>query len=312
MTPPGLVVGVDLGGTKTAAAVVAMDGSVGRIVTLPTRASRGAARVLDTVAEAVRAAMGPDGVLAGIGIGTAGAVDSTRGVIVSSTETFAGWVGTDLAAGLRDRLGPVVVRVHNDVDAHALGESWVGASAGAASSLMVAAGTGIGAGLILDGRLHTGARSLAGEIAHIPAVGAEGLRCPCGRMGHLEAVAAGPAILRRYHDLGGDREVPDARAVVAAGVAGDPLATRVVAAAATGLGRTLAGIVTTVDPDIVVVGGGLGQAGPLWWQPFEEALRSELLAELAGIPVLPASLGAGAAIVGAARSALDAMAEEGS
>lgn len=361
------VVGVDLGGTKTAAALVAPDGTLGTIATVPTPASAGPEAILDAVAEAVRRALGSPGpagegagtdrtvgvgvtdggdgtahgdpqALDALGVGTAGAVDAARGVIVSSTDTLAGWLGTDLVARLRSRLDragsgrgdgfgapaarPLPVEVRNDVDAHALGEAWLGAAAGARSAFVVAAGTGIGGALLLDGALRTGAHHHAGEIGHVPTPGAEGLRCPCGRDGHLEALSAGPAIVRRYRALrdGSGRaegtldatddagvEVTDSRAVFAAADAGDELAARVIADAAAGLGRAVAGIVTAIDPDVVVVGGGLPQAGPRWWRPFEDALRAELVPALAGLPVVPATLGPEAAILGAARAAYESL-----
>lgn len=114
-------VGVDLGGTKTAVAVVAPDGTMGEVLTAPTPALAGGEAVLDAVADlAARAAAGHDDV-AGVGVGTAGVVDATRGAIISATETFASWVGTDVAAGLRARLGwddARLVEVRNDVDGH--------------------------------------------------------------------------------------------------------------------------------------------------------------------------------------------------
>ena len=293
------IVGVDLGGTKTSAAIVAADGSLGAVATVPTRAADGPEVVLDQVAEAVRQALA-GAELTGVGVGAAGAVDATTGTIVSATDVFPGWVGTNIAAGLRARLGDLPVSVRNDVDAHALGEAWCGAGAGAASMVMVAAGTGVGGAVILDGVLRTGAHHIGGEIGHIPTPGADGLVCACGRVGHLEALAAGPAIHRRYLALGGSAQVSDTRAVVAAAEAGEELARRVVVDAAVGLGRAIAGIVTTLDPEIVVVGGGLAQAGPLWWQAMESAFRAELVAGLQDLPIVPASLGQSAAIVGAA------------
>ena len=304
---PASVVGVDLGGTKIAAARVDASGALGPVVTVPTPAASGPGAVLAAVAAAVREAAGGEP-CAAVGVGTAGAVDAARGVVVSATDTFADWVGTDLVAGLRARLGDLTVAVRNDVDAHLLGEMWRGAASGARSVLMVAAGTGIGGALVLDGALRTGAHHLAGEIGHVPAVGAVGLACPCGRTGHLEAVAAGPAIHRRYRALGGERAA-DTRAVFADADAGDVLAADVIEDAAVSLGRAIAGLVTCLDPEFVVVGGGLAQAGPRWWAPFEATLRAELVDALAGLPVVPAALGAEAAIVGAARAALDELAD---
>ncbi len=293
-------VGVDLGGTKISAAIVDADGELHAVTTLPTRAAEGPEVVLDQVAEAVRLAAACGSPVNAVGVGTAGAVDPATGTIISSTDTFPRWVGTNLVTGLRERLGEVEVEVHNDVDAHALGESWRGAGAGKASMLMVAAGTGIGGALILDGVLRTGAHHIGGEIGHIPAPGAEGLTCTCGREGHLEALSAGPAIHRRYLASGGEETLSDTKQVMAAAAGGDELARRIVVEAAIGLGRAIAGIVTTVDPDVVVVGGGLVSAGMLWWKALTRALHGELVSGLQSIPVLPAALGQSAAIIGAA------------
>lgn len=293
---PGVVVGVDIGGTKTAVAVVDSSGIPEQVRSAATPALVGPDAVLDTVATLVRRAAG-DRPLRGIGVGTAGVVDASRGVIVSATDSFANWPGTEVAAGLRAQLG-APVRVVNDVDAHALGEGWTGAARGAANFLMVGVGTGVGGCVVIDGAPLRGRHHVAGEIGHVPAVGAEGMRCPCGRDGHLEAVAAGPAIHRRFLALGGS--AVDTQEVVALAVGGDSLAVQVVSAAATSLGRTIAGLVTTLDPERVVVGGGLAGAGTVWWEPFEQALRAELIDVLADLPVVPAALGADAAIIGAA------------
>ncbi|WP_265522265.1 ROK family protein [Oerskovia flava] len=308
----GSVVGVDLGGTKIAAARVDADGACGPVRTRPTPARRGPGAVLDAVADAVREVVDESGGgLRALGLGTAGVVDVGRGVVVSATDTLPGWAGTDLVAALRHRLGglvpvaggPLAVHAENDVDAHAAGEAWLGAAAGASSALLVAVGTGVGGAVVLDGRPLRGAHHLAGEMGHVPVPGAEGLRCSCGRTGHLEAVAAGPAIHRRYLALGGATSSPDARDVVARADQGDALAVRVVRAAGAAVGRAVAGVATVLDPEVVVVGGGLARAGDLWWAALEGALRAEVVDVLAGLPVRPARLGASAAIVGAARGA---------
>lgn len=295
-----VIVGVDLGGTKIAAAQVDATGTLGDVVTVPTRATAGPAAVLDAVAAAVASASA-GATLLGVGIGTAGAVDASRGVIVSATDTFPNWVGTDIPQGLHARLGPdVEIRVHNDVDAHLLGEAWLGAARGRSNVLMIAPGTGIGGALLVEGALVTGAHHLAGEVGHIPTPGAEGLRCGCGRDGHLEALAAGPAILRRYQALGGDPTLADTRQVVSR-VTTDPLAHRCVAEAATGLGRSIAGLATCLDPEIVLIGGGLGQADGLWWDTLVSTIHAEVVEALAGLPVVRGMLGPSAAILGAAR-----------
>jgi len=309
------VVGVDLGGTKIAAAVVSRDGEAGPMFSIPTPAAAGPVAVLDAVTRLVMTAAASMPIRA-IGIGTAGVVDVERGVIISATATLPGWPGTDVAAGIRDRLvaagwEPPVIAVTNDVDAHAIGEGWCGAGAGADSLLMVAVGTGVGGAVLFNERPLRGAHHLAGEIGHLPVPGVGDLVCPCGRPGHLEALAAGPAIHRRYLALGGDPASQDARDVAVRASAGEPLARQVLTTAATAVGRGIAGIVTVLDPEVVIVGGGVAEAGTLWWAAMERAIRAEVIDVLASLPVLRAALGNQAAIIGAARDAWLKLAGEG-
>src|SRR5699024_7732732 len=243
-------------------------------------------------------------------IGTAGVVDTSAGAILSATDAIRGWAGTDVRGGLRARLADLLdggpVTVENDVDAHAGGEAWPGAAAGLDSVLMVAGGTGVWSGGVLDGRPLPGHHHVAGELGHMPSPDATGLRCGCGRTGHLEAIGSGPALHRYDRHLGGSPDATDTRAVYARAVAGEELAARAVTAAATAVGRAIAGAVTMLDPAAVVVGGGMSQAGPLWWDPMVATVRAELIEPLADIPVLPSTLGPTAAVLGAAHTALRA------
>ncbi|ROR54740.1 glucokinase [Luteococcus japonicus] len=297
--------GVDVGGTKIAAAQVGVGGALGAVHTSPTPGDAGREALLDAIADtALRAAAGQP--IAGLGVGTAGAVDAAAGVVVSATETLREWKGTDVRAGLRSRLGlaeGVPLAVHNDVDAHALGEYWRGAGVGVDSFLMLAVGTGVGGAVVLGGRLLMGAHHVAGEVAHVPVPGAEGLPCPCGRDGHLEALAAGPGIWRRYLALGGDPTVTSGREV-AERISSDPLALRAVQDGADALGRGIAGLVTLLDPERVVIGGGFADPSSPWWQRMEATLRAQVIDALADVELLPARLGAQAAILGAARAAM--------
>lgn len=303
----GSVVAVDLGGTKTSAALVTATGVVSGTRTVPTPARAGPSAVLETVAELVdRVATDATAPVRAVGVGSAGLVDVNSGTIVSATDAMPGWAGTALAEELVSRLSDkrghaLRLHVQNDVDAHAAGEAWKGAGRGRRCVLMVTVGTGVGASVVLDGTPRYGAHWGAGEIGHVPTPGAEGLRCPCGRLGHLEAVAAGAAVARRYQALTGI--VVDGKQVVARSRQGDATAARLVTEAATALGRALAGQITVVDPDVVVIGGGFASAGPLWWAPMVDTVRAELIPVLQTIEIVPASLGADAALLGAARAA---------
>lgn len=317
MTSPHAVVGLDLGGTKMAAALVGPDGALlGEVLSRPTPAHEGREAMLATITALVndvahagtRWAPGTAVIPAAVGIGTAGVVDVTRGAIVSATDAITDWPGTDVARGVRSRLamaglGDLPVHVENDVDAYAAGEAWLGAGRHARGVLVVAVGTGVGGAVVLDGTTLRGAHHVAGEIGHVPVPGAEGEPCTCGRTGHLEALAAGPQIHRRYLAAGGERGVPDARAVEQCAEAGDTLALQVYEDSARALGRALAAAVTLVDPDVVVLSGGLARAGELWWEPLHRSFRESVIAPLADVRIVPATLGTQAPIIGAARGA---------
>ncbi|MEC3851258.1 ROK family protein [Paenarthrobacter ureafaciens] len=321
------VIGVDLGGTKTAAGVVSESGEVLMSGTIPTLNRTGGEAILDATAALVsglveRAA--DAGLTAsGVGVGSAGVIDAAAGTVVSATDAILGWTGTKLVAGLSARVG-LPVRAVNDVHAHALGEAWLGAAAGTDSSLMVAFGTGVGGSFVLNASPLLGHRFVGGHVGHFASpyavVDGNPLPCVCGGFGHVEAVASGPAIHAAYLRFGGPAsEAADTRGVFAiaqdnhdAGAcsgSGAGTGAVVAARAAVGLGakaagQALGGLINILDPEVVVVSGGLADAGELWWKPMETALRQELLAPLASVPVVRATLGNTAAVVGAAKLVL--------
>lgn len=299
-----LVVGVDIGGTKTSAGLVDSSGTLLAVRTLPTPATRGRDAVLGTAAGLIRELAGDSGKVTAVGVGSAGVVDPRSGVIVSATGTLAGWAGTDLRGELSRRVG-LPVAVDNDVHAHARGERWRGAAAGHADVLLVVVGTGIGASLVLDGRVRHGAHSTAGHVGHVPAPGGDGRLCPCGARGHVEAVASGPALLAEYCRRTG-AEATHLAEVARLAADGDLLALSVLVEGATVLGSAIGGLLNVVDPEIVVVGGGVTGCGEAWWRPLRDAVRAEVLPTLRGLPVVPSALGGDAALLGAARLALEA------
>ena len=304
-------IGVDLGGTKTAAGVVSAAGRVLFPETIPTLNRAGRDAILDATAGLVSSLIGraqAEGLeVAGIGVGSAGVIDALSGVVVSATDAILGWAGTALTAGLATRLGlpPSSIKAVNDVHAHALGESWTGAAAGTASSLLVAFGTGVGGSFVLAGHPVLGHRFVAGHVGHFASPyaydGGTPVPCVCGGSGHVEAIASGPAIREAYLRLGGARSVADARTVFALAGTGDATATEAVRLGSAAAGQAVGGLANILDPQVVVVSGGLADAGAPWWEPMERALRAELLPALSGLPVLRAKLGNSAAMVGAGR-----------
>lgn len=295
-----LVAAVDIGGTKTAAGLVGPDGVLVEKAAAPTPGRAGPDAVLSTVVRLVRG-LGGDPVA--VGVGSAGVIDPGRGVVVSATDVLTGWAGTDLRGRLTAEFG-VPVAVDNDIHAHALGETWRGAGRDAADLLFVAVGTGVGASLVLDGRVRRGAHSVAGHAGHVPVAAAAGVRCTCGATGHLEAVASGPAMLASYRASGTAASLAE---VDGRARAGDRHAIAVLAAGATALGSVLGGLVNTVDPEVVVVGGGVAGCGEHWWRPLRSAVTAELLPAIRDVPVVPAALGGDGALIGAARSAWEVV-----
>ncbi|GAB3959924.1 hypothetical protein GCM10027614_80480 [Micromonospora vulcania] len=234
-----------------------------------------------------------------VGVGTAGTVDPATGGIRYATDSLPGWTGTPVADALAARLGRRV-RVTNDVNAAALGECWAGAGRDRAQVLLVAVGTGLGGAVVRDGRVEAGARGATGEVGHLPTPGAERLRCGCGRYGHLEAIASGSGLAAAYAIETGTRVT--GRTVAERAAAGDAVAQRVVQRAGTALGAALAGLVALLDPEAVLVAGGA--AGTLL-PAASAAYSAELPTGWGDVPLLPATLGADAVVVGAARLAID-------
>ncbi|WP_318211054.1 ROK family protein [Streptomyces sp. SJL17-1] len=296
------VAGIDIGGTKTAAGLVDSNGTLLRRHTLPTPAADGPRAVVAAAVRAVRELGEP---VAAVGVGSAGVVDPATGRIVSATDALPGWAGTELRRDLEQALG-VPVSVDNDVHAHALGEAWLGAAAGRRHVLLVAVGTGIGGSQLIDGRVHHGARSVAGHAGHVPVPSAVGVPCTCGASGHAEAVASGPALLAAYARRGVAPASSLAEVSARAG-AGDPAARHVLRTGAKALGEALGGIVNMTDPELVLVGGGVGNCGQEWWEPLRDAFAAELLPPLKDVELRPGSLGGDAAVLGAARLAWEAV-----
>ncbi|MCD2441248.1 ROK family protein [Agromyces sp. SYSU K20354] len=312
-----VVLAFDVGGTKTAAALVDAEHTILDSVVAPTPAADGPEAVIATMVDLASTLLGRTrrARIRAVGVGTAGVVDVPRGTIISATDTFAGWPGTPVARRVADELvrigvGAVPVHVQNDVDACALGEAKYGAARGTSDVIVVAVGTGVGAGVIVDGRVIRGARHVAGEIGHLPIAGAAHLCCPCGRPGHLEALGSGTGMHRHYLSLGGDPAVEDARGIVVRAAGGDATAGRALDESAASVGRALAGIATLLDPGCIVVTGGVAGIGDAWWRPMERAFRDELIDVLAELPLRRGELGGDAQLYGAAAAAWERVEAE--
>lgn len=297
---------LDIGGTKIAGALVDGHGTLIARAARPTPADKDGAIVMRAVAEVVdELAAGPDWArVAAVGIGSAGPVNAASGTV--SPVNIPGWRDFPLVAGVRELVGGRPVVLVGDGVAMTAAEHWQGAARGHANALCMVVSTGVGGGLVLNGRLHPGPTGNAGHIGHI-SVDLDGDPCPCGARGCVERIASGPNIARRalahgwQPSPGGDAS---AAAVAAAARAGDPVAVRSFERAARALAAGIAATATLVEIDIAVIGGGVAGAGEVLFAPLRAALRDyATLSFVSGLTVVPAQMGTDAGVVGAAAAA---------
>ena len=311
----GEAIGIDVGGTKINAFRVTRDGTVAERTSRPTPADDEAA-TLSAMVELARSLVTPD--VIAVGVGAAGMIDSKEGVLGFAPNLA--WRNLPIAERMRDALG-LPCQVDNDASMAAYGEFRFGAGRGYRHLLLVTVGTGLGGGIVSDGRLFRGANGFASEIGHI-IVEPGGPLCGCGNHGCWEQVAAGRAIDRmgreeaREHEhsilrrlAGGDPDEVTGELVTQAAMQGDDAAKRILAETGRRLGQGIAGLVNVLDPQVVVVGGGAIVAGDLLLDPA----RAAFLDAVEGpeyrprVPIVPAELGNDAGAVGAATLALEEL-----
>jgi glucokinase len=303
-----MVLAVDIGGTKIAAAVVTPDLDVEGLHVVPTPAREGPDAVLDAVVELLGTLHATDdarpaATSAHVAVCTAGAVDSEHGIVRAATSSLAAWAGTDVRAGLAERLlrRGIAARVSvlGDGQSHALGHWVLGGRTG--SLLLFVVGTGVGGGYVdAGGSILRGDHGLGGHVGHVVVDGARGVPCPCGVEGHLEGVAAAGVFVDRYRALGGTAVVASAAEVVALARAGDQVAAAVLTRAGDALGQAAASLANVLDPARVLVSGGLVQAGAPWEVPLRMAYAAHLHPGARGTPLQVEDGGPAVALVGAA------------
>ncbi|MFL6055618.1 MAG: ROK family protein [Actinoallomurus sp.] len=292
----GCVLAVDVGGTKMAAALVEPGGRIAayeRIAT-PQPPHADAETLWRTVLSVIDKL--PAERLAGVGVGCGGPMSWPSGKV--SPLNMPAWRGFPLRERLQERFPGLPVRLHNDAVAVAVGEHWRGAGRGRDDMLGMVVSTGVGGGLILGGRLVDGVSGNAGHIGHV-IVDHEGPPCECGGRGCLEAIARGPGLAAWAREQGWPGETGKELSDDAA--RGHPIAVRAMNRAGWALGVAIASATHLCDLEVVAIGGGLSQAGPLLFRPLEDTLRAHARMEFARqVRVVPAALGQMAGIVGAA------------
>ncbi len=301
------VLGIDIGGTSFTIGSVAADGSRAAVLlNAPTLPGGGAddvvARIVALSREVMRrtAEVEPGATCLGVGIGAPGPLDTERGIVHLTPNL--GWVNFPLRDRIEAGLG-LPAALDNDANCAILGEWWMGAARGTRHALGITIGTGIGGGIILDGRLYHGASDCAGEIGHA-SIDSNGRRCKCGNDGCLEAYASGPAIARRAVEAieagaesslparaGGRLDEITAQTVYEAAHAGDELAREIVGDTARFLGSGLANLLNIFNPEVVVVCGGVTGAGDLLFHPLRrEVARRAFKPAVAACRILPGEL----------------------
>lgn len=286
-------IALDLGGTNLKSARIARDGAVLEAGHEPARALDGPEALLGVLAEAARR-FAPGA--RAVGVGCPGVIHPGTGALVDETPHLSLPQDFPLAAHLSRELG-LPVFADNDANLAAYGEAMAGAARGSRVSVTITVGTGVGCGIVADGRVLRGAWGGAGEISHA-GLGSTGPACACGVTGCLEPLSGGEGITLRAREAGLAAE--GARDVFAAAAAGDPAAARLVETMTDALGRQVALVVQVVNPEVVVVGGGVAAAGEGWLARLAGAVRRYAQpSHVRGLRIVPAALGNRAGVVGA-------------
>lgn len=313
------IVGVDLGGTNVVVGLVPIEGGdVLGLRTLPTDSQRGAKFVVDritsmvedAVAEVTAAAGTTRGAVAGVGIGSPGPLDRKTGTVINTPNL--GWRNFPLRDLVSNQV-KLPCTLDNDANCATYGEWWLGAGRGVDTLVGLTLGTGIGGGIVLNGEIYHGCSDVAGEIGHMT-IDSNGRRCKCGNYGCIEQYASGPAIaLRAVEGIEAGAETVlvemvnnklediTAATVYEATVQGDPYATEVMKDTAKFLGAGVASIINILNPEMVVIAGGVTRAGDTLFEPLRaEVRRRAFKSAQECCRIVPAELPGTAGVVGAA------------
>ncbi len=307
--------GLDLGGTFIKCGIVSEEGEIIAKDKIPTNCNS-CYDVARDAAAVVKALCERTGVkVEAAGIGSPGTIDSEHGVVVYSNNLR--WHNAPLAQAVEEATG-LKTYVLNDANAAALGESFCGAGKNYKNSVLVTLGTGVGGGIIVEGKLFEGGHSAGAEIGHT-VIRAGGERCPCGRLGCFEAYASATALIRdtkraMQNDIksvmwqlcGGDSEKADGKTAFDGMRAGDKSATQVVNDYIENLAEGIANIINIFRPEVVLLGGGVSAEGDYLIKPLEKAVAGKVFAgnDYAPAQIKTASLKNDAGLCGAAKYAM--------
>jgi glucokinase len=285
-----LVIGLDLGGTKIAAAIADQKGKIIRRLVVPTEAQKGKEAVIKNIFASIKnVAQNNLASVKAIGIGAPGPILYKEGIIVSPPN-LPGWKKVPLRKIIQDEF-KIKTILENDANAAALGEARFGAGRGIKNLIYITISTGIGGGVIIDGKIFRGAVGTAGEIGHTT-IDPDGPRCGCGNYGCLEALASGTAIAQKAGK--------DATEVGKAARQGDKEALKIIRETGEYIGIGVANLANLFNPEMVIIGGGVANLGEMLFKPIRETVKKRALEVPASIlKIVPAKLGSDAGVLGA-------------
>jgi predicted NBD/HSP70 family sugar kinase len=293
--------GIDLGGTKIEGVVVDAGQPTNTLcrVRIPTESDGGYEHIVNRIAATVAELESTSGIPRPgvIGVGTPGAIEPTTGTLKNSNTVCLN--GRPLAIDLSTTLG-VDVRLTNDANCFALAEATLGAAQGASVVIGVILGTGVGSGIVVEGRVLNGLHGIAGEWGHNPMRG-ETRPCYCGRKGCVETVISGPSLERFYESFSGrGATLPE---IDERSRSGDVAAVETMDRLISKFGEAIAAVINIVDPDVIVIGGGVGNITRLYSDDTRAAILGHLFNAELRTRILRPALGASAGVVGAALTA---------
>lgn len=313
------IIGIDLGGTKIATAVADSKGNILKQINIPTLADKGADIVIDRVISSVDKILEESGInikdVASLGIGVPGHVDAQKGIITKAPN-LPGFENIEIRKKLKKHF-PIEIIIDNDANAATIGEFKLGAGKNKQNMLFITVSTGIGGGLVIGGNIYHGSSNNAGEIGHM-ILDPKGPKCNCGNRGCLEAFASGPAMAKRaikklsneskireeasilVNMVDGDVEKITSKEISIAASEGDKFSMEIIKENAEYIGIGLVNIINVIDPEVIVLGGGVSMIGKPLFKAIKKTMENYSSINKNNLPdVIPAELGYDAGIIGA-------------
>ncbi|MBQ8668375.1 ROK family protein [bacterium] len=306
-------IGIDVGGTNVKIALVDGEGKIIYSNSVPTYAQMGYEYTVNNIKQAIKDLMKETNTEAkdiqGIGFDFPGQVDCKTGV-VKNAPNIPGWVNVPIAQMIEEEFH-IPTRIDNDVRCAALGELKFGAGRGCENFVCITVGTGIGSGIVINGKVVRGAANAAGELGHIKLQMEDGPLCGCGDSGCLEAFASGPSIVAmaqeylkggksaKFRELAGDGEITP-YIVAKAAEAGDPVAKRIFEKMGYYIGMGLTSVINLLNPERIIIGGGVAECGELLLDPIRRTINERAMkVQRDAVEIIPAELGNSAGVIGA-------------